>query len=383
MDRGQCRRVARRGLFEPVVHTDRFRWRGQRRQHRGCERRLLGQSDPLRRAGQARLADVDRLKAQLDGRGSGLEPKVEPAGVDELRIGHQAVAVHSLRPPIRKVAVVEPQRLPIGAPEEVVVPFRAVVGPAAVGVEQISLRQIDDVPLENCGGFFLPAPSPNGLPGAQREDVVPDDVSVTSRVHDPAGQRVVDDVVLDQQRIAALIEVDAPSHGRTAHVREHVVNNVAPDHRADLRAQVVDAARVAEHAADHVMNVVVLDSVVAGAVGSVVPVPSDRHAGVVEAVNLVVRDFIVTALGQPDADCPRVDAAAVVDVVVRDEIAACFGDVRGGHLGLPDSHTAGTQIVNVVLDNLVVFAATTQPDPVTADVSDFTLLQRTVSSSAR
>ena len=68
---------------------------------------------------------------------------------------------------------------------------------------------------------------------------------------------------------------------------------------------------------------------------------------------------------------------------VLPEIGTTVGDVRIGHPGLPDSHTTGPQIVNVVLEDLVVFAATTQPDPVTADVSDFTLLQRTVSSSAR
>ena len=195
--------------------------------------------------------------------------------------------------------------------------------------------------------------------------------------HQAAAERVVDQVVLDQVVAARGVEVDAPAE-RRVRVGPDVVEDVVADHAARRDAQAVDQARVAEHAVAEVVDVVELDHVVVRAVRGVVPVPADADAGVEQVVDVVVRDAVVAALGDPDADARRIDAAAVEDVVVVDEDAARFGGVGRGHVGLADADAAGAQVEQPVPLDAAVLAAAAEPDAVGADVGDLAALDRAV-----
>ena len=86
-----------------------------------------------------------------------------------------------------------------------------------------------------------------------------------------------------------------------------------------------------------------------------------------------MRDRVSAALRDPDANGPGIDVAAVVDVVVRDEVAARFGHVGLRLIGLADPHTTRAEIVNMVLHDPVFLAAAAQPDAVRADVGNLAL----------
>ena len=127
-----------------------------------------------------------------------------------------------------------------------------------------------------------------------------------------------------------------------------------------------------------IVDMVQFDGVVMRAVGGVVPVPADTHARVEQVVDVVVRDLVVAALGDPDADTGRIDLAAIEDVVVVNEDAARFGGINGGHVGLADADSAGPQVEEPVPLDAAVLAAAAKPDAVGAHVGHFATLQRAV-----
>ena len=114
-----------------------------------------------------------------------------------------------------------------------------------------------------------------------------------------------------------------------------------------LEAQGVDAAHVAQQAAADVVDVVFLDEVPRRQGGAVAPRPADRDAGVVQVVDVIVRDPVVGALADPDADGMVKDVAAVVDLTVLDNIAGRSLRPLGADLRLAELHTPGGQIVQV------------------------------------
>ena len=61
------------------------------------------------------------------------------------------------------------------------------------------------------------------------------------------------------------------------------------------------------------------------------PVPADRHARVVEAVNLVMGDAVVRGVGHPETDALGVHVPAIVNVVVDDLVVAGHGLVGFRH----------------------------------------------------
>ena len=224
--------------------------------------------------------------------------------------------VHAFRLPLLEGVVVEQQRLTIAAPVEVAIPSRLEVRQSAVFVEELAAAQVKDISLDDCGRILLPLPAPCAMPAAHCEDVVANRIARAGGVHDPAGEGVVHDVVLDEHPVACLVQVNAPGHRWFSHVRENVVDQIVAQHAARLRAEGVDASAIAQHTADHVVDVIVLGGVVVGPIALVAPVPADGHAGIVEAVNFVMGDSVLAALRQPDANTFRIHFSAIVNVVV-------------------------------------------------------------------
>ena len=146
-------------------------------------------------------------------------------------------------------------------------------------------------------------------------------------------------------------------------------------------SQSINCAAVAEHSLHHVVDMVQLDRVVMAAVGGVVPVPADRHAGVEQIVDLVMRNGIVARLGDPDADTRRVDMPAVKNVVIVNRVVARFQEIGRGHLHFAHSHSADTEIEDSVLRHAALLAAAAKPNAVVPEVRKFAFLDRAVPST--
>ena len=127
-----------------------------------------------------------------------------------------------------------------------------------------------------------------------------------------------------------------------------------------------------------VVDVIEFDHVVVRPVGFQAPVPADADAGVQQVVDVVVRDLIVAALRDPDADARRVHMPAVEDVVVVHHDAARFGLVGRGHVRLADPHAARAQVEQAIALDPAIFAAAAEPHAVRADVGHFAVFQHAI-----
>jgi len=126
------------------------------------------------------------------------------------------------------------------------------------------------------------------------------------------------------------------------------------------------------------VDVVELDRVVVRAVRRVIPIPADAHAGVEQVVNIIVRNPIMAALGNPDADASRVNAPAVENVVIINQIAARLRGLGLGHTLLAHPDDAGAEVEEFIPLNPAILAAVSKPEAVNPDVRDFTVLECTI-----
>src|ERR1019366_10031081 len=94
------------------------------------------------------------------------------------------------------------------------------------------------------------------------------------------------------------------------------------------------------------------------------PIPADADPGVVEVVNVVVRDAVSAALGDPDSHTAGINPSAIEDVVVVHERPA---RLRHVHLCLAifaHPNAAGAKIEQAIALDAAILAAAPEPDSV-------------------
>ena len=163
------------------------------------------------------------------------------------------------------------------------------------------------------------------------------------------------------------------------------MDHVVAHGSAGRGAQGVDAAHVAHHAPAEVMDMVELDGVVMGFAGGVTPSPTDGDAGVGQIGDVVVRDLVVGAVSDPDADGAAVEtSAAADDVVIDDAMSGGVGALRIFVVpALADVNSAAGHVVNQASLDAAVLAAAAEPNGMAADVGDLAVDDRHVPSRRR
>ncbi len=210
---------------------------------------------------------------------------------------------------------------------------------------------------------------------AAGEHVVAHDVLAAVVLIEHLRAGVVADVVLHQEVRAALVQVDAPA---AVIGLANVVDEVPAQDGARLDAERVDAAHVAEHALAQVVDVVALDAVAARDRLAVAPDPAAGDAAVVQVVDVVVRDDVVEAVHDQDADRAREHAAARVDGVVGDDVAARAVAGAGVDATAVDPYPTRAQIDDLVPDDADVQAPLAEHDPVQPQVPERAAFQPAV-----
>lgn len=150
-----------------------------------------------------------------------------------------------------------------GGPETVGIGFQGFLGDIALvtAVVEAIAGADEDVVDEGCAdvlGLDFRDGSEGVLPAG--EDVVAHDIFPGVVDIEGGILGVVHEVVLNEDVGGAFVEIDAPT---AVVVGTDVVDVVAANDGAGLDAEGIDAAHVAEHAAADVVDVVVLDTIVA------------------------------------------------------------------------------------------------------------------------
>src|SRR5262249_22086078 len=150
----------------------------------------------------------------------------------------------------------------------------------------------------------------------------------------------------------------------------HVVEPVALDARAVLRAERVDRAHVGEDRAVAVLEPAdVVDDVLQHEIArrerlAVAPGPADRDAGVEEVRDVVAVDLVAFALPDPDADRAREHPAAVVDRAALDVVRARPRAHVRIDRRLADLHSSSAEVSKVAVVEAAVITAASERDAV-------------------
>src|SRR5207237_888247 len=88
-----------------------------------------------------------------------------------------------------------------------------------------------------------------------------------------------------------------------------------------LSAQCIDPAQVRRYALAEGVHVIEADVVVMSVAAAVAPSPADGNTSLVEIKDVIVIDSVVGRLSDPDADGRRVQASAVRNQAVLDDVA--------------------------------------------------------------
>ena len=205
------------------------------------------------------------------------------------------------------------------------------------------------------------------------EEIVPDDVAAAVVLVESGVLAAEGDVVLQENSGAAFVGVEAPA---AVGVAGDVVEKVVPDDGAGLRSKRVDAAHVAESSLADVVDVVELDDVFPAGRGLVTPVPTHGDPGVVEVVDVVMRDAIGAGLEKDDADARVHDAAELVEMVVGDRVAVAGGEVgRSAVAHLADADAARAEGAELVADHFPALRASAEFQSVAAEVAEAAVLE--------
>ena len=194
----------------------------------------------------------------------------------------------------------------------------------------------------------------------------------------------VDEVLLDQEVVAAFIRVDSPA---TVVPSRDIMHQVVTDASAG-RAAGVNAGQIAEHALADVMHVIVFDDIARGLARPEILDRAHGDARVEQVVNVVVNDLVVGIVAHEHAHRFRSKPPAVGDLVVGHRDPPAVRALRHGGLALasplgqlagpvrlprekvadPDSPRA--DIRDPVARDLDVRAAHVHLDAVVADMFD-------------
>ncbi len=216
----------------------------------------------------------------------------------------------------------------------------------------------------------------------ESEDVVlrPDIMVVVRK--EGAVLAAVYDVVLDQQVVAAFIQVNPPP---TVVSSPHIMHPIVTDQRVG-RAAGVNGPQIAEHPLADVMDVIVFDEIARGMAWSKILDRANGYARVEQIVNVVVNNPIVGIVPHEHPHRFRSHPAAVGDFVVGDRYPPAVRAFwhRGFALDSPlgqtaqvvclprekvtDANSPRADIRNLVARNLDVRAALINLDAVVAEV---------------
>ncbi len=340
------------------------------------ERDARGKRCPLLLAVKPHPAGVNGAEPHRERRRVGLEAEVPPLDIHKLGVRDLRVRVHArsipdvldalfLAPLLPREAE-ELDRLLIQAPVKVAVDDLVVALPLG-DVAEGRGRAIEenDVILEDIRALGVDTQAE----AAERGDVVEDgDAGGATLDPDAAVAAVVADVVLDQQPRAPAVDVDAVADGIRG--RADVVDHVVADHRAGGEPEAIDATAVLQRA-HHVVDVIVLDDILARPRVDDIPRPPERDSGVTQVGDLVVREGVVATVGHEDAGRARMDVPAVMDQVVIHHVVMGDALVASRALRVSDAHAAATQVMEVALPDFVVGGIEVKPDCVAPDAGDF------------
>lgn len=177
-------------------------------------------------------------------------------------------------------------------------------------------------------------------------------------------------VALDAPTSAAFIRVNSPS---AIIVGANIVNHVAHATAPGTDTQGINASHVAQDALADLVNAVVTDDIVRRKTPPITPRPADRNSRVKGVADIVVRDLIIRALANPDANSAGMNPTASRDDVVVDDgfIRALFGIVPHDHFTNPNASRA--EIREQRMLHPALMAIPPKPDTVSSGVANFTI----------
>jgi len=114
---------------------------------------------------------------------------------------------------------------------------------------------------------------------------------------EPGAFGAVNDVVLDQDIRAAFIGVNAPA---AIGERVDIMDQVYCGSRCLSGCPGVNGAHVAQHALADIVKMIELDDVIVTRCFLIAPVPTHGNGGIIQVVNVIVGDAILTALEHQD-----------------------------------------------------------------------------------
>lgn len=197
---------------------------------------------------------------------------------------------------------------------DVVVHLELPVPPVAA--EKDAVFEVDNVSLELEGQVRFHTGTLKLELLVEREDVVLYPVLLAVMLVKPAGLGPVDYVVLYEYVGAAFVKVDPPSPVACG---DAVVDQVVVDDGSRRDTQRIDSSKVGEPPLSDLVDMIVSYLVLDGITCAVTPRPADGYTGIIEVVDVVVDDLIMSAVSDPHTDGGLERPAAFSYLVVADD----------------------------------------------------------------
>src|SRR5438128_596135 len=156
------------------------------------------------------------------------------------------------------------------------------------------------------------------------------------------------------------------------------VNQVVSEDGSLLDAQGVDATHVTQDALADVVEVIQLDDVLPAGRFLVTPVPTNGNGRVVEVMNVVMRNTILTALKDDDAHRWRENATELMKVVVHDEVAKTQFEGLTAPRRLSQADAARADVVDFICHDTASLTPRSQLQRVPAEVSKDAVFNRAI-----
>src|SRR5690242_10825859 len=224
-----------------------------------------------------------------------------------------------------------------------------------IAPQQRSGVEINNVVREDKRDVLLLARAHQLIFVPEGEDVIADDIVTAVMLVETRAFAVMNDVVFQQDVCAAFVRVESPA---AVGERVYIVNQIISQDGSLLDSERVDAPHVAQHALADVVQMIELNHVVAAGSFLITPVPAHRNGSVVEIMDVIVRDVIVPALKDDDADSRRKHPSELMQMIVADLVAqVLFKRIDPGRrLANPDS--SRVEVEEFIRNDRAVLTAT-------------------------
>jgi hypothetical protein len=153
--------------------------------------------------------------------------------------------------------------------------------------------------------------------GSERKDVVPDLIVLSEVLKESSGRCALDEIPLEDDIGRALVRVQTPA---AVAERLDVMDVIIVHNRAGLHTECVDPAHIRGHTLTDGVYVVEANVIVMRITATVTPGPAYRDAGLIEIKNVIVLDYVVRRLSNPDTDRSRMQASAVGDETIPNDV---------------------------------------------------------------